>query len=728
MNDQTFLSAALNYAKYGWYVFPCHSIKNGACSCGNHECKSPGKHPRIKHGLHSATSDESQIKEWWTKWPTANIGVKTGPDSKIWVVDADLPDGPGEVEKMNLPETLKQKTGSGGFQYFFQWNGVDIRNSAKALAPGVDIRGDGGYVIIPPSNHISGGHYEWINKIKAVKAPDWLYEKLKHTEHTCPTRSHCLQEVSPYAQAALNSEISKVSLSGPGSRNEQLYSSTRSLAQLVAGGALDENTVRVAMTTAGVMIGLSQTEVEKSIESAFRKGFEKPRKVKNNIGDKWDKRDTGDTWDSVGQSRHDGTPGGQAGDTSGTLGTDYVNFSGRFVGNLKDEIKQYILQNQGVITSQEIDREFGLTHRQDKKNRSRALVCLEKDLIIKKDSRVAGKYLILKNDIEWIDLTNIDDTCFDVDLPLGLNQMINLPPKCIVIIAGTSNAGKTAFVLELLKHNLYKPYKKLYMMSEMGPSEYVQRVKKINCGDIATWNEKVMSASISSCFDGPIMQHNPDGLTIVDFLEEKDGEYYKITSDIRSIYDALGNGVAVLALQKHSKAEVGRGGEGTTEKARLYLTIDTLAHQSRCTISAIKIIKAKDYPDENPNYKEIHVKISAGCEMEPISEWMYCNKTQREQYAKKYQNQMERDREVTSDFKPDDAVAKFLCDDRSYHYLHLKHFEKWEDSFQNIDVDRELTKIQTWSEKNPTALKAKNWFFQVSEMLRKENAKKEVLK
>ena len=86
---------------------------------------------------------------------------------------------------------------------------------------------------------------------------------------------------------------------------------------------------------------------------------------------------------------------------------------------------------------------------------------------------------------------------------------------------------------------------------------------------------------------------------MIDFLEEVDGEYYRIASDIRAIYDALESGVAIVALQKHSNARVGRGGEATTEKARLYITIDQLLQTSDCAISAVKIVKAKNYTGKN---------------------------------------------------------------------------------------------------------------------------------
>jgi hypothetical protein len=713
MKENTLLEAALKYAKYGWHVFPCHSIKSGKCTCKNQNCDNPGKHPRTLHGLHDASCDESQIIDWWGKWPNANIGVKAGIDSKMWVLDADLPEGPGEVERMNLPETLKQQTGSGGFQYFFHWNGTDIRNSTKKVAPGVDVRGQGGYVIVPPSNHISGGNYKWLNKNKIVDAPEWLKEKVKHIE-AAPPKPTINPDITPYAQKALAGEITNVSCACEGTRNEQLYSSTRCLAQLAAGGEISESTVRTAMLATATLTGLGEREARNTIDSAFKKGFEKPRS--SDKKDNSDNSDNSDTEDNIGHIR---TPFGQNRTNSDNSDTQ----NGRFQGNLKSELRSYFLENQGVtITTQEIDREFGLVHRQDKKNRSHAVKCLEKENIIISDGRAAGKYLILKKDIEWIDLENVDDSHFDIDLPLDLNQMVNLPPKCIVVLAGSSNAGKTAVAMEILKLNLNKPYGKLYLMSEMGPSEYVQRVKKLNGGVVGDWNKKIQAASVSAGFNGPVQAHNPDGLSVIDFLEEKDGEYYKITSDIRTIYDALGEGIAIVALQKHSKANVGRGGEGTTEKARLYLTIDTLAHQPQCTISAIKIVKAKDYPGQNPNGKEIHVKISASCEMEPISKWMYCNSTQREMYAKKYEGQMLRNKELSAEQHPDDVCAKFMCDDGDYHFVLDRDWEKWKKQFSALDLEKEIAGIEKWSIKNP--LKARSWIFQVSTMLHNKNEEK----
>lgn len=414
-------------------------------------------------------------------------------------------------------------------------------------------------------------------------------------------------------------------------------------------------------------------------------------------GDKWDKRG------------HLGTVGGQS-------GTDYVNFEDRFPGSIQDEIRVFIEENQGSFTIADIDRELGLTHRQDKKNRSRALAREEKELRIKKDRRVSGKYHILQKDIQFVDLLSVKPEPFSLDLPLGISDRIQIPKKSIIVLAGTSNAGKTAFALETLRRNIGREHDLMYLMSEMGPSEYRSRVEKIS--DVQSWQENVMAADVSAGFDGPIGRHNPDGLSVVDFLEEVDGEYYKITSDIRSIYEALNEGVALVCLQKHSQASVGRGGEGTTEKARLYLTMDVLHHQPSCTITAIKIIKAKEYTGANPNGQEIHVKIRAGHEIEPISDWMYCNQKQREQYINQYKHMLDAGLDAPKSGDKE-VVYRFLLDSGKYGNLRVKDLEQWKQNFSNVDVESILSSLAQWSESKP--LKAKGWFFQLSNILEKES-------
>lgn len=162
------LEQALKYARdQKWAVIPLYSISaEGICTCykGN-KCQSPGKHPRVGRGFKQASKDLQVITEWWKDWPNSNIGIVTGKVSGIVVLDVDLKnDGLKSFaylqKKIILPETLKSLTGGGGFHLFFKHPGIKVRNKTSFL-PGLDIRGDGGYIVAPPSNHISGKHYKW---------------------------------------------------------------------------------------------------------------------------------------------------------------------------------------------------------------------------------------------------------------------------------------------------------------------------------------------------------------------------------------------------------------------------------------------------------------------------------------------------------------------------------------------------------------------------------------
>lgn len=182
------LKAALKYAEMGWPVFPCHSIMSGKCSCKKPDCKSPGKHPRTKQGSKDASTDEAQIKEWWSQWPEANVAVCTGLEAGLAVLDVDLKtDGPANLERLesefgNIPPTLIAQTGGGGSHYFFKYPKVEFKNSASDIGKGIDTRGDGGYVLIDPSNHISGGGYSWKGSkpgdIELAEMPEWILQKM----------------------------------------------------------------------------------------------------------------------------------------------------------------------------------------------------------------------------------------------------------------------------------------------------------------------------------------------------------------------------------------------------------------------------------------------------------------------------------------------------------------------------------------------------------------------
>ena len=186
------LSDALAYARRGWLVVPLHSPKQGKCSCRKAKCGSSGKHPRTEHGLKDGCKDGGQIEQWFSCWPDANLGILTGHESGLVVLDVDGEDGIQSLQSLTamhgaLPKTLCVKTGrlgtdghrKGCHYYFRSPEGAAIRNSAGTLGKGLDIRGEGGYVVAPPSLHPSGLLYEWMDPVQPLAdLPPWLLVKL----------------------------------------------------------------------------------------------------------------------------------------------------------------------------------------------------------------------------------------------------------------------------------------------------------------------------------------------------------------------------------------------------------------------------------------------------------------------------------------------------------------------------------------------------------------------
>ena len=170
--EGSMLEAALYYASLGWPVFPVWgSTEEGGCACPKGlDCSNPAKHPLgdlVPRGVKDATTDLDIIRAWWTRCPEANIGLATGKGSGLIVLDVD-PDK-GGFETLSalirrhgpLPETFVVHTGGGGLHFYFRHPGGKVSNSSGMIGPGLDIRGDGGYVLLPPSVHATSRDYAW---------------------------------------------------------------------------------------------------------------------------------------------------------------------------------------------------------------------------------------------------------------------------------------------------------------------------------------------------------------------------------------------------------------------------------------------------------------------------------------------------------------------------------------------------------------------------------------
>lgn len=160
------------------------AVKLGTRGLRVFPCKHQGKEPAIKDNLRLAAVDPVVIRRFWGEQGQWNIGVATGRASGIWVTDEDGDEGLAtmsrlEAEHGKLPPTIEVVTGGGGRHLYWRWpsNGVEIRNfQVRDDLPGLDVRGAGGYVLAPPSIHLSGREYAWsVDSASAfADAPEWL--------------------------------------------------------------------------------------------------------------------------------------------------------------------------------------------------------------------------------------------------------------------------------------------------------------------------------------------------------------------------------------------------------------------------------------------------------------------------------------------------------------------------------------------------------------------------
>lgn len=181
--------AALGYLERGWAVVPIHTPVDGGCSCRRDGCQAAGKHPRIRwEAFTRELPAKDTVVGWWDRWPDANVGVVTGSVSGIVVLDVDPRNGgDGSLQEVEdrfgvLAVTAVSRTGGGGWHHWFV---CETPVPSLTVGPGLELKGEGGLVVAPPSLHVSGVRYRWLAGPAAVEPaplPAWL------TDASPPTR------------------------------------------------------------------------------------------------------------------------------------------------------------------------------------------------------------------------------------------------------------------------------------------------------------------------------------------------------------------------------------------------------------------------------------------------------------------------------------------------------------------------------------------------------------
>jgi putative DNA primase/helicase len=206
------------YAGLKLNVLLVHGIVNGECTCGNANCSSPGKHPLHSNGVYGATQDLSWLESQYNAFPYANVAIAAGRESGIIFLDLDTAEAIEAVRKMGVPVTWKFSTGKGeqhAFRYPVLQEELFVQNAVQ-IAPGIDIRSDGGYSVVPPSNHYSGRTYQWgfsPENTPLMDVPEWLRDKLIIKNKSASSNTQINEHAQIQTEGGRNDYLFKVGTS-----------------------------------------------------------------------------------------------------------------------------------------------------------------------------------------------------------------------------------------------------------------------------------------------------------------------------------------------------------------------------------------------------------------------------------------------------------------------------------------------------------------------------------
>ena len=268
--------------------------------------------------------------------------------------------------------------------------------------------------------------------------------------------------------------------------------------------------------------------------------------------------------------------------------------------SIKEKVREWVSVTSGDMSVTDCYKSFGAVTTSDKSGIRQAFTRLEKESFIVRCGNRDGCYRLIEKDAPLIDFLNVNlNDPYPIKWPFGIEQYVDLYPGNVVVIAGEANAGKTALMLNVVRQNMNR-LKIEYFSSEMGPEEFHLRLRKFPDINLSDW--RFSPRQRSTKFEDVIV---PDSLNIIDYLEVTK-DFYEVGGEIKGIFDRLGKGIAIIALQKKKGSDIGRGGDFTLEKPRLYMAMQP---------GELKIVKGKNWanPDINPNNMTFKFRLVAGC-------------------------------------------------------------------------------------------------------------------
>jgi len=549
----TILDAALLYAKKGFSVIPM----------------SQKKLPLVKwEPYQKVRADEQQIKDWFKRYPSANVGIVTGEISNLFVVDCDTPEGIKQVQDA-LSDTLLvpcETTPRGGRHFYFS-HSPGFPNKARVM-DGVDIRTEGGVIVCAPSVNGNGRGWKWVISILDADPPA-LDNNIQHL-----LSSSLSSFLTNYGRARIiHAE-----------KCNNLSQVSQNVTNWFEDGVRDEHLIHAAI--------------------CLQKGGAEPdfaRYILNILVNSWGENDPKwvdakikSAWDRAAKKER----------------------------NLSQEARVWVEMMSVVSQGCNINvTDFNKCNNVAQNGDIRAVrmafkrLCDEENPMIEKTGKRAGEYRIINrenNEQKWWE---DDGEPLPLVFPLGVEMFTRVFPGNVMLLEGQKSQGKSAFAIEFCRLNqkCFEGKKAIYQNVEMSNSELLERFRSYDGStSIEQWKETATFIRQSGDWWDKI---DPDGLNVVDYLIEYE-KAYLIAEFVWKIHKALKKGVALVVVQRDPYKPYPTGGRGVRDIPRLILSL--VNHKLR-----IEDSKSFNVKYGNPAGLAREYKLVNWCDFRPVSEWRY---------------------------------------------------------------------------------------------------------
>ena len=578
MSGNSVLDMALHYLNNGYCVIPCKVkpfVKDGK---RDKEVMFYAKWQEFQED-HPTTDD---AYGWWDEDKHPGIAMITGKISGVCVLDVDLKNGKLGMESLKqvLPgmslEKFHVKTISGGYHLYFAWD-EEIRNKVDLLSGGLDFRGDGGLVIVPPTPG-----YEVINALDRGSLEP-IPSKLRTILHSnsqsltgfnylrAPARINSDEKSVTKAYSKCNKSAENVTecngsaedvlkVAEEGTRDHEIFH----LANCLVKGGMDPDRIRkfVYLFAQYCDPPFPQRDAEIKIQSAEKRAV----------------------------TKYDSTA---------------------------DEIRAWVTGQTGEFSSLSCYGELQIVTKEGKSLVRMTLKRMVEAKELERTGKRSGWYRRPADPAPKIDIFKPREAPLNIVYPLKVEEYFLTLPKNLIVIAGSPDVGKTAYMLRFVAMNHNRcgmPIR--YMSSEMGETELRYRLDGFDDmkGGIEFW-DGVDFVEASDDYKDHIL---PNAVNIIDYLEISDN-FYQVAGIMRGIYEKLCGGICLIALQKDPKSSTGRGGMFTLEKPRLAINLDSNYPDGNIA----KIVKCKNMPPGGVNGKnrECQFTIHNGNSFQIIGGW-----------------------------------------------------------------------------------------------------------